>query len=176
MSGGSGQELQKKAWKKKPSPNDRGRDRTTSTAAKMCLGEGVLKRTHPQHHNQSCLWPGAQIWIRHKWRKLVTASLLLHCINWYSYPHYWNEFFVSCVPGFRLKFSRIAFCWKRLQLDSRSDLATKGSTLGFFDRKWLLSLTSYLWTEICKRCSINILFWRYQFFRCLCWGVCWSVP
>ena len=52
MSGVSGQSLQKKAWKKKPSQNDRGRDWTTSTATKTCLGEGVLKRTHPQHQNQ----------------------------------------------------------------------------------------------------------------------------
>ena len=32
----------------------------------------------------TCLWPGAQIWFRHKWRKLVTAYLLLRCIDWYS--------------------------------------------------------------------------------------------
>ena len=32
----------------------------------------------------TCLWLGAQIWLRHKWRKLVTASLLLHCIDWNS--------------------------------------------------------------------------------------------
>ena len=38
-------------------------------------------------------WPGAQIWFRHKWRKLVTASLLLHCIDGYSCLRYWNEFF-----------------------------------------------------------------------------------
>ena len=55
MSGGSGQGLRKKAWKKKPSQNERGRDWTTSTAAKTCLGEGVLKRTHPQRQNQNCL-------------------------------------------------------------------------------------------------------------------------
>ena len=94
----------------------------------------------------SCLWPGAQIWFRHKWRKLVTASLLLHCIDWYSCLRYWNEFFLSCVSGFRLKFSRIALWWKRFQLDSRSDLATNGSILGFFFvQKWLLSLTSYMY-------------------------------
>ena len=40
-----------------------------------------------------CHWPGAQIWFRHKWRKLVTASLLLLCIDGYSCLRYWNEFF-----------------------------------------------------------------------------------
>ena len=41
----------------------------------------------------NCHWPGAQIWFRHKWRKFVTASLLLHCNAGYSCLHYWNEFF-----------------------------------------------------------------------------------
>ena len=41
----------------------------------------------------TCLWPGPQIWFWHKWRKLVTASLLLHCIDGYSCLRYWNEFF-----------------------------------------------------------------------------------
>ena len=40
-----------------------------------------------------CHWPGGQIWFRHKWKKLVTASLLLHCIDGYSCLRYWNEFF-----------------------------------------------------------------------------------
>ena len=39
-----------------------------------------------------CHWPGAQIWFRHKWRKLVIASLLLHCIDWYGCLRYGNEF------------------------------------------------------------------------------------
>ena len=41
----------------------------------------------------TCLWSGAQIWFRHNWRKLVTASLLLQCIHWYNCLRYWNEFF-----------------------------------------------------------------------------------
>ena len=40
-------------------------------------------------------WPGAQIWFRHKWRNLATASLLLDCIDWYSCLRYWNEFFAA---------------------------------------------------------------------------------
>ena len=41
----------------------------------------------------TCLWPGAQIWFRHKWKKLVTISLLLPCFDWYSCLRYWNEIF-----------------------------------------------------------------------------------
>ena len=44
----------------------------------------------------TCPWPGAQIWFRHKWRKLVTDSLLLHCIDGCSCLRYSNEF-VSVV-------------------------------------------------------------------------------
>ena len=39
--------------------------------------------------------------------------------------------FFRCVPGFTLKFSRIALWRKRMQLDSQSDLTTNGLILGF---------------------------------------------
>ena len=81
----------------------------------------------------------------HKLRKLVTASLLLHCIDGYSCLRCWNELFFSCVSGFRLKFSRIALWRKRLQLASKSNLTTNELILRFFVGKWLLSLTSYLY-------------------------------
>ena len=114
-------------------------------------------------------WPGAQIWFRHKWRKVVRASLLLHCIDWYSCVRYWNEFFLSCVSGFRLKFSGIALWWKRLQLDSRSDLATNGSILGFFVQKWLLSLTSYLYgLKSAGTAQLLFFFDDMKFVRCFC--------
>ena len=43
----------------------------------------------------TCQWPGAQILFRHKWRKLVTASLLLHCNDGYSCLCSWKEFFAA---------------------------------------------------------------------------------
>ena len=53
--------------------------------------------------------------------------------------------FFSYVSVFRMKFSRIALSRKRLQLDSKNDLTTKGLILGFFVGIWRLSLTSYLY-------------------------------
>ena len=50
----------------------------------------VEKKLFEMH---TCHRPGAQLWFRHKWRKLVTASLLLHCIVVYSCLRYLNEFF-----------------------------------------------------------------------------------
>ena len=85
-------------------------------------------------------------------------------------------FFFSCVSGFRLKFSRIALLRKRLQLDSKSDLTTNGLILGFFVGKWLLSLTSYLYgVKSARNAQLLFFFDDINFFRCLVWGVFWSV-
>ena len=142
----------------------------------MCFWPAKTRKTLEVFEMHTCLWPGAQICFRHKWRKLVTASLLLHCIDWNSCLRYWNEFFLSCVSGFRLKFSRIALWWKRLQLDSRSDLATNGWILGFFVEKWLLSLTLYPYgLKSARIAHFSIVFDDIKFFRCLLWAVFWSV-
>ena len=141
----------------------------------MCFWPAKTRKNLENFVMLTCLWPGAKMWLRHKWRKLVKASLLIYCIDWYSCPRYWNEFFLFCVSGFRLKFSRIALWRKRLQLDSRSDLATNGSILGFFVQKWLLSMTSYLHGMKLARIA-QLLFYIDDiiFFRCLGWGVYWS--
>ena len=123
-----------------------------------------------------CHWPGAQIRFRQKWRKLVKASLLLRCIDWYSCLSYWNEFFLSCVSGFRLKFSRIALLRKRVQLDSKSDLTTNGLVLGFFVKKRLLLLTQYLYGLKSARIAQLLFFFDdINFFRCFILVVIWSV-
>ena len=83
--------------------------------------------------------------------------------------------FFSCVSGFRLKFSGIALWRKRLQLDSKNDLTTKGLILGFF--VWeMASFVDFksVWSKICKNCSILFLFDDIKSFRYLVWGVFWS--
>ena len=124
----------------------------------------------------TCHWPGAQLWFRHKWRKLVTASLLFQCIDGYSCLSNWKVFFSSCVSGFGLKISRIAFWRKRLQMDSKSHLTTNGLILGFFVGKWLPLLTSYLYGPKCARIAqLRFSFCDIKVFWCLVWGVFWSV-
>ena len=59
----------------------------------MCFWPAKTRKVLEFFEMHTCLWPGAQIWFRHKWRKLVTASLLLLCIGGYSCLRYWNEFF-----------------------------------------------------------------------------------
>ena len=59
----------------------------------MCLWPAKARKNLELFEMHTCHWPVAQIWFRHKWRKLVTASPLLHYIDGYSCLHYWNEFF-----------------------------------------------------------------------------------
>ena len=41
---------------------------------------------------RSCHWTGARIGLRHKRKKLVTASLLLHCFDSFGWFRYCSEF------------------------------------------------------------------------------------
>ena len=84
---------------------------------------------------------------------------------WVELPPLLEWVCFSCVPGFTLKFSRIALWRKRSLLDSKSDLTTNGLSLGFFcwEMASLVDLIT-VWNEICKSCSIFVLFWRHQIF------------
>ena len=86
-------------------------------------------------------WFCAQKWFRRNWRRVVAATFFSSVIGVVASV---NELsFFSYVSNFRLKFSRFALWRKRLQLDSKNYLTMNGLILGFFVRKWLLSLTSY---------------------------------
>ena len=83
----------------------------------MCCWPAKTRKKFELPEIRTCHWPGAQIWFRHNWKRLVAASLLLKSsigivasVNGLS--------FFSCVSGFRLKFSSKALWRKRVQLDS----------------------------------------------------------
>ena len=59
----------------------------------MCFWPAKTTKKLELFEMHTCVLPGNQIWFRHKWRKLVTSSLLLHCIDGYSCLRYWNEFY-----------------------------------------------------------------------------------
>ena len=148
----------------------------TLIVPEICVWPAKTRKNLHIFEMHTCHWPGAQIWFRHKWRKLVTASLLLFRIEWYGCLRYCNEFFFSCVSGFRLKFSRMALWRRRLQLESKSDLVTIGLILVFVVGNCLLSWTSYLYGLISARIAQLLLFvGDINFFQCLGWGVFWSV-
>ena len=74
--------------------------------------------------------------------------------DWNGCLRYFKELFLTYVSGFRWMFSRIALWWKRLQMDSKSDLATNGLILDFFCLK-MASFVDFISVsiEICKNCS-----------------------
>ena len=112
----------------------------------------------------TCLWPGAQLLFRHKWRKVTTTSLLLHFIDGYSCLGYWNEFLSSmfqvldrtllalqchgnvCNWNPKLIWPRLRYFWK-----------------------FLLEYASFPRLNICTDCNLHELrccysFWRHQSF------------
>ena len=104
----------------------------------------------------TCHWPGAQIWFRHKGRKLDTASLLLHRIDGYSCLRYWNEFFSAVFHvldwSFLLHFDGNVCIWIPKVIWPRLDWFW-----GFF---WEMASFAHfisVWTEICKNCTIVLL-------------------
>ena len=141
----------------------------------MCFWPAKTRKILEFFEMHTCLWPGAQKWFRHKWRKLVTASLFLHCIDWYSCLRYWNEFFQL---WFRFYIEVFSYC-----------TFTETFAIGFhkwFDHEWIdfgvfcwemASLVDFIsvWTEICKNCSSFFFFDDIKFFQFLIWGVFWSV-
>ena len=141
----------------------------------MCFWPAKARRNLELFEMHTCHWPGAQIWFRHKWWKLVTASFCLLVLIGKVVFIIEMSFF-SCGLGFRLKFSRIALWRKRLQLDSKNSLATNGFFLGVFCWK-MASFVDFIsvWTEICKNCSTFFFFDDIHFFQFLIWGVFWSV-
>ena len=124
----------------------------------------------------TCLWPGAQMCFRQKWRKLATPSLLLHCIDGYSCLRYWNEIFSRLFQVFQIEVCSSALWRKRLQLGSKSDLTTTGFFVEYYIRICLVSSTSYLnGLKYGRDAHLIYCFNDIKFFRCLVWDVFWSV-
>ena len=106
-------------------------------------------------------------WLQLLFYLFVLVGIVVPLLEWV---------FLICVSGLKLKFSRIAFWWKHLQLDSKNDLAFNGLIFGSFVREWLLSLTSYLYGL--KSATIAkwlLVFDDINFFRCFVRGLFWSV-
>ena len=81
------------------------------SAPEMCFWPAKTIKNFELSEMHTCLWPGAQIWFWHKWRKLVTASLLFHCIDGYSYRRYWNEFCSAVFHALDWSFLVLHFDW-----------------------------------------------------------------
>ena len=130
----------------------------------MCFWPAETRRNLELFEINTCHWPGAQIWSRHKWKKLATASLLRPCIDWYGCFCYWNEFFSAVFQVLDWSFLVLHFdgnvCkWIPKVIWSRMD----------WFWVFLLEMASFndlisVWTDICRNCSLVILYWRHQVF------------
>ena len=130
----------------------------------MCFRPAKTRKNLELFEMPTCHWPGAQIWFRHRWRKLVTVSLLLHYIGGYSCLRYWNEFFLGVFQvlhwSFLVSLSDGNVCnWIPKVIWQRMDW--------FWVFCWeMASFVDFLfvWTEICKNRWIVALFWGHQIF------------
>ena len=115
----------------------------------------------------------------HKWRKLNTASFLSHCIDGLMgiVTADIGMSFFSYVSGFRLKFFSYCTLTERFAIGFQKWFDHEWIDFGFFFvGKWLLSSTSYLYGLKSARIAQFLLFFDdNKFFRCLVWGVFWSV-
>ena len=132
--------------------------------SEMCFWPAKTRRNLEFFEMHTCLWPGAQIWFRQKWRTLVIASLLFHCSGGFSCLRYWSEFFQLC---FRFLIEVFSYCTltETYAIVFQKRFDHEWSDFGVFRWK-MASFVDFIsvWTEICWNCSIVILFWRHEIF------------
>ena len=130
----------------------------------MCFWPAETRKNLEAFEMHTCLWTGAQIGFRHEWRNLVSAFLLLLCIDGYSCLSYGNEFFSAVFHVLDWSFLVLHFDWNVCNWIPKVIWPRMDWFRGFsFENGFFVDFIS-VWTEICKKCSIVILFWRYQFF------------
>ena len=130
----------------------------------MCFWPAETRKNLEVFEMNTCLWPGAQICFKHKWRKLFTASFLLHCFDGYSCLRYGEEFFSAAFQVLDWRFLVLLFDWNVCNWIPKVIGQRMDWFWGFsFENDFFVDFIS-VWTEICKKCSIVFLFWRHQFF------------
>ena len=142
----------------------------------LCFWHAKTGKNLELFEMHTCLWPGAQMWFRHKWKKLVTASFLLHCIDGYSCLRYWNGFFPAVFQVLDWNFLVVHFDWNVCNWIPKVIWPRMDWFWGF-----LLQNGFPRWVHICMDWNLQEVLYCYSFFadinffRCLVWGVFWSV-
>ena len=130
----------------------------------MCFWPAKTRKNLELFEMHTCHWPGAQKLFRHKWRKLFTACLLLHCIDWYSCLRYWNLFFAAVFQVLDQSFLVLHFDGNVCNWFQKW-FGHERIDFGVFWWKMASSVDLLsVWTKIGKNCSIVILFWWHQVF------------
>ena len=141
-------------------------------------------KKHELFEMQICHSLGAQRWFRHRTKKPVTASLLLHCIDGCCCFGYENEF---CDAVFQVS------DWSFLVLNSNGNVCHWIPKVIWprMDRFWVSCSKMAPFLFLFKNGSFRLLhiftfwnrqellicysFWWHRDFRRLLWGVFWSV-
>ena len=141
----------------------------------MCFWPAETRKNLEVFEMNTCLWPGAQICFKHKWRKLFTASLLLHCFDGYSCLRYRKEFFSAAFQVLDWIFLVLLFDWNVCNWIPK-DIGQRMDWFWVFRSKMAFSLTSYLFgLKSARSAQLLFFFDDINFFLCLGWGVFWSV-
>ena len=124
----------------------------------MCFWPAKTRKILEIFEMHTCLSPGAQKWFRHEWRKLVTASVLLHCIDGYSCLRYWNEFFSAVFQ---------VLDWSFLVLHFDGNVCNWIPKVNWLRMDWfwsfLLENGFFRWLHICMDWNLQELLNCYSF-------------
>ena len=142
----------------------------------MCFWPAETRKNLEAFEMHTCLWTGAQICFRHEWRNLVTAFLLLLCIDGYSCLSYGNEFFSAVFHVLDWSFLVLHFDWNVCNWIPKVIWPRMNWFWGF-----LLENGFFRWLHM--RLHWNLQEWlncysfltSSVFFRSLGWGVFWAV-
>ena len=141
----------------------------------LCFWPAKTRENLELFDMHTCHWPGAQIWFRHKWEKLVTACFLVDCVDWYSCLRYWNEFFAAVFQ---------VLDWSFLILHSDGNVCIRIPKVLWPRMDWfwgfLLGNGFGRRLHICMDWNLQELLYFFSlttsfFFQFLIWGVFWSV-
>ena len=127
----------------------------------MCFWPAKTRKKLEHFEMNKGLWPGAQIWFRHKGRKLVTAPLSFPRIDGYSCLRYWNDKFFQLCSKYRIEFFSFCPLTQTFEIGFQKWFDHDWIILGVFVGLCLASSTSYLrglnsaWIA-----QLLFLFWR----------------
>ena len=130
---------------------------------KFCFRTGMTRKKLELFEMHTCLWPGAQYWLRHKWRKMVTASTSFHCIDGYRFFRCWNEVFYAEFQVSNWNFLVFHFDGSVCNWIPKVIWPWMDWFWVFWSKMASFVELIYLRTEIWKKCSI-VFFWRFRFF------------
>ena len=131
----------------------------------MCFWPAKARKNLELFEMHTCLWSGAQICFRDKWRNLVSAFLLLHCIDGYSGLRYWNELFSAVFQVLDWRFLVLHFDWNVCNWIPKVIWPRMNWFWGFLLENGFFVDFLSVWTELCKSCSVVVVFWRHQLLR-----------